>query len=114
MDKLKKLITIISLLVIIVAIYLYSYTKVEHLSFSGIIETTKVNVNAKTYGQLAKLKVQEGDKLNKNQVIAVLERNDIIAQTQAQEALVKVAQANLQDLKNGLRPEQSHRLLQLR
>lgn len=106
MDKLKKLITIISLLVIIVAIYLYSSTKVEHLSFSGIIETTKVNVNAKTYGQLAKLKVQEGDKLNKNQVIAVLERNDIIAQTQAQEALVKVAQANLQDLKNGLRPEE--------
>ena len=44
MDKLKKLITIISLLVIIVAIYLYSSTKVEHLSFSGIIETTKVVV----------------------------------------------------------------------
>ena len=106
MNNIKKILILIIIVMAVVTIYFSGTSKTTNLSASGIIETTKINVSSKTYGQITKLKVKEGDSVKKDEVIAILDRQDISAQRQSQEALVKVSQANLQDLKNGLRPEE--------
>lgn len=106
MNNIKKILILIAVVIAIVTVYFFNNSKNQNLSATGIIETTKINVSSKTYGQITKLNVKEGDTVKKDQVIAELDRRDVSAQRESQEALVKVSQANLQDLKNGLRPEE--------
>jgi len=72
---------------------------------NGIIETTEVDVSAKVAGQITSLRVDEGDPVRANDVLAQLDSDELAAQVQQAEAALASARANLAELLAGTRPE---------
>ena len=66
----------------------------------------EVRVAAAMTGRLAEVLVDEGDRVERGQVVARLENADHLARLQAAEAGVRVAQAALERVLNGTRPEE--------
>ncbi len=62
---------------------------------SGNIELTEVNIAFKTAGRLVERTVDEGDAVKKGQVIARLDRDQLIAQRDAQMAAIQSSEAAL-------------------
>lgn len=73
---------------------------------SGTIEATTVEVSARAAGTLTKQSFEEGQKVSKDQLLAVLSRSDLLAQKERDAMSVLVAQANLQDLQSGARTQE--------
>lgn len=73
---------------------------------SGVIEAVEVKVGAKIGGQITELPVEEGDFVEKGQVVARIESTDLQIQLEGAQAAVERSQALLEDLKRGLRPEE--------
>ena len=94
---LKKLIIILLLLVVLAAIYFYSFmNKQSNLpegfaSGNGRIETTQVDISSKLSGRLINIDSQEGDLVEKNQVLARLDIKEL--NTKLQEAMAYEQQA---------------------
>lgn len=94
---LKKLIIILLLLVVLAAIYFYSFmNKQSNLpegfaSGNGRIETTQVDISSKLSGRLINIDSQEGDLVEKNQVLARLDIKEL--NTKLQEAIAYKQQA---------------------
>ena len=94
---LKKLIIILLLLVVLAAIYFYSFmNKQSNLpegfaSWNGRIETTQVDISSKLSGRLINIDSQEGDLVEKNQVLARLDIKEL--NTKLQEAIAYKQQA---------------------
>ena len=85
---LKKLIIILLLLVVLAAIYFYSFkNKQSNLpggfaSGNGRIETTQVDISSKLTGRLINIDSQEGDLVEKNQLLARLDIKELNAKLQ--------------------------------
>ena len=85
---LKKLIIILLLLVVLAAIYFYSFmNKQSNLpegfaSGNGRIETTQVDISSKLSGRLINIDSQEGDLVEKNQLLARLDIKELNAKLQ--------------------------------
>lgn len=85
---LKKLIIILLLLVVLAAIYFYSFmNKQSNLpegfaTGNGRIETTQVDISSKLSGRLINIDSQEGDLVEKNQVLARLDIKELNAKLQ--------------------------------
>ena len=62
---------------------------------SGNIELTEVNIAFKTAGRLVERTVDEGDPVKKGQVIARLDRDQLVAQRAAQVAAIQSAESQL-------------------
>jgi HlyD family secretion protein len=73
---------------------------------TGTIEGTDVNLSAKNSGTIETLTVDEGDAVKQGQVVAVLSRNDLVAQRDQAALAVATAQANLDDLVSGARAQE--------
>lgn len=65
----------------------------DRILVSGNIELSQVNIGFKTAGRLMELKVDEGDKVTKGQVIAVLDRDQLERQRDREVAALTEAQA---------------------
>ncbi|MEQ8467405.1 efflux RND transporter periplasmic adaptor subunit [Coleofasciculus sp. E1-EBD-02] len=65
-----------------------------------------VNLSPKTAGRLVKLEVEQGDQVEKGDLIAVMEQNDVQAQLYRAEADLKQARARLDEAKAGPRSEE--------
>ncbi|MEA1961716.1 MAG: efflux RND transporter periplasmic adaptor subunit [Bacillota bacterium] len=76
------------------------------LQATGTIEATTVAVNAKAPGTLNSLSVQEGDPVQKGQLLGELLRNDLIAQRERDTMGVLAAEAKLSDLVSGPRAQE--------
>ena len=76
---------------------------------NGIIETTEVDVSAKVAGQITSLRVDEGDPVRANDVLAQLDSDELAAQVQQAEAALASARANLAELLAGTRAEEVQR-----
>lgn len=80
-----------------------------HLAARGRVEgstSQEIKLAARTFGRLLAVNVADGDPVHKGQVVAVLENNDAKARVdQARAGLVR-AQAVLEKLRNGARPEE--------
>ena len=94
---LKKLIIILLLLVVLAAIYFYSFMN-KHSNLpegfatgNGRIETTQVDISSKLSGRLINIDSQEGDLVEKNQVLARLDIKEL--NTKLQEAIAYKQQA---------------------
>ena len=76
------------------------------VSANGTVQPKRsVNVSPKTAGLLKSRLVEEGDRVKQGQILAYMDDSDLLGQlTQAQGQLAS-AQANLQKLVNGNRPE---------
>ncbi|MFA6467959.1 MAG: efflux RND transporter periplasmic adaptor subunit [Bacteroidota bacterium] len=72
---------------------------------SGILESVEVNVASKVSGQILRLHVQEGAKVNKGDTLAVIDTETQQLLLQQAQAGVDLAEAQYQLLKNGARSE---------
>ncbi len=77
------------------------------LTASGyIVAHHKINVNSKVTGRVAWIGVEKGDKVKQGQVLVRLEDQEFRAQAEQAKGAVENAQAWLQELENGSRPEE--------
>ena len=73
---------------------------------SGNIETTEAQVSFKIAGRVEKRNVDEGDYVEKGEVIAELDTSDLLCNVELRKAELKAAQAAFAELKAGSRPEE--------
>jgi HlyD family secretion protein len=76
------------------------------LKVSGNIETTEVDVGFKVSGRIVGLFVQEGDWVERGKVLAKLDNEDLLQRLAVAQATLKSAQARLDKLVAGSRPEE--------
>lgn len=89
--------------------YFFTRDKVEgnpFLKVSGNIEATEVNVGFKISGRIERLFVQEGEWVEKGKVLAKLDDEDLLHRLAVAQATLKSAQARLNKLLAGSRPEE--------
>lgn len=72
----------------------------------GYVEGEFVMISSTTSGLLAELDVQRGQKITTQQKLFALDLTDLQAQRDGAEASLKLAQANLNDLLKGQRPQE--------
>lgn len=77
-----------------------------HITLSGNIETTEAQVAFKLSGRVERRLVDEGEKVEKGQVIAELETTDLQCNLALRRAEVQAAEALLAMLEAGSRPEE--------
>jgi HlyD family secretion protein len=103
----KKRIIIILLLVAVAAAGVYTYrgankTPENRIVISGNIELTEVNIAFKTAGRLIERTVDEGDMVKKGQVIARLDRDQLVAQREREVAGLASAESQLAQARTSL------------
>jgi len=103
----KKRIFIILALVAVAVAGVYTYrganrTPANRIVVSGNIELTEVNIAFKTAGKLIERTVDEGDSVKKGQVIARLDRDQLVAQREREVAGLESAESQLAQAKTAL------------
>ena len=103
----KKRIFIILALVAVAVAGVYTYrgankTPENRIVVSGNIELTEVNIAFKTAGRLIERTVDEGDSVKKGQVIARLDRDQLLAQRDREVAGLQSAESQLAQAKTSL------------
>jgi len=102
----KKLILPLVLVVLAVGGYLFyrNYTAAPSnvISVSGNIELEQVNIGFKTSGKVIERTVNEGDNVTKGEVIARLDRDQLVRQREREMASLQEAEANLAETKTGV------------
>jgi HlyD family secretion protein len=78
----------------------------EGLQATGTIEATQVELRAKVAGTLKGLTISAGDPVVKDQLVAEIVRNDLVAQKERDALSVAKAQAQLNDLSSGAREQE--------
>lgn len=78
----------------------------QPLEWSGTIEARTIAVGSRTGGRVKEVLVREGDHVEAGQPLVVLEAGDLDAQRLIAEAELETAQAALDKLNNGARPEE--------
>lgn len=78
----------------------------DGLQATGTIEATQVELRAKVAGTLRGLTVSAGDTVVKDQQVAEIVRNDLVAQKERDALSVAKAQAQLNDLTSGAREQE--------
>jgi HlyD family secretion protein len=109
MRKKRFFLVLVVLIGIGFIVYFFNAKKETEDSFirvSGNIETTEVNVGFKISGRIISLSVQEGDWVERDQVIARLEDEDLQQRLALARATLLSAQARLNKLLAGSRPEE--------
>src|ERR1035438_8670003 len=108
----KKRIFIILALVAVAVAGVYTYrganrTPANRIVVSGNIELTEVNIAFKTAGKLIERTVDEGDAVKKGQVIARLDRDQLVAQRERETAGLESAQSQLAQAETALEWEKA-------
>jgi HlyD family secretion protein len=103
----KRIVVVIVLVLVIVAAYAYFSGQVgrkpaNSIQVSGNIELTEVNIAFKTSGRLIERTVDEGDAVKKGQVIARLDRDQLLAQRDRETAGLNSAIAQLAQAETSL------------
>jgi len=103
----KKRILILIILLVAVGAAIYAFRSTSRLPanrivVSGNIELTEVNIAFKTAGLLIERTVDEGDTVKKGQVIARLDRNQLVAQRDSQAAALASAESQLAEAQSSL------------
>ncbi len=80
--------------------------EVEAIEASGTVEATQADVGFKTAGRIEEILVDEGDVVAGAEEVALLDRAEILAQRGAARGRLAEAQARLEDLLAGTRPEE--------
>jgi HlyD family secretion protein len=81
----------------------------SHIAARGRVEgatSQDIKLASRVVGRLKEVSVNDGDSVRKGQTVAVLENDDLLAQVEQARANVLRAQAALEKLQNGARPEE--------
>ena len=103
----RKRIIIILAVVVVAAAGVYAYrgankTPGNRIVVSGNIELTEVNIAFKTAGRLIERTVDEGDTVKKGQVIARLDRDQLMAQRDREVAGLQSAESQMSQAQTSL------------
>jgi membrane fusion protein YbhG len=103
----KKRILIIAVVVVLAGAAVYAFRGMNRqpdnrLMISGNIELTEVNIAFKTAGRLIERDADEGDAVKRGQVIARLDREQLLAQRERETAGLQSAQSQLAQAETGL------------
>ncbi len=103
----KLILILIILAAAAAAVYVLFFRKAgpatkNRIEVSGNIELTEVNIAFKTSGRLIERTVDEGDVVRKGQVIAMLDRDQLLAQRDREVANLKLAEARLAQAETSL------------
>ena len=79
---------------------------INDLRLTGHIEATETNLGFKVPGKIRAIHFEEGQWIKAGQVVAELEADDLRQEVAAAEARLKAAQANLEKLVSGYRPQE--------
>ncbi len=107
----KRKIILIVLVVLLGAGAYWGYLRYKKepapgLEATGTIEATQVQLTAKLPGTLQDFTIGAGDRVKKDQLIATLTRNDLVAQKERDALGVLMARAKLDDLLSGARQQE--------
>ncbi len=107
----KRILLIVIIAVIVAGLLYYFLTRDKEegnttIKVSGNIEATEVDVGFKVAGRIVNLYVQEGDWVEKGKVLAKLDNDDLLQRLALAKATLKSAQARLDKLLAGSRPEE--------
>lgn len=107
----KKKAPLVIALIILTGLGIWGYERFRDqqqpaLKATGTIEATTVDLTARLYGTIKTFSVQEGDLAEKDQIVAELSRNDLIAQMERDALGVAAAEAKLDDLLSGAREQE--------
>jgi multidrug resistance efflux pump len=82
------------------------YASRQPYEWSGTVEARTISVGSRAGGRIKEILVHEGDRLEPEQPLLVLEPGDWMAQKLAAEGQLRQAKANLDKLVHGARPEE--------
>ena len=103
----KRALPLVVLAVLGAVYYIYEhYLARQPFEWAGTIEVRTVTVGSRTGGRIKEILVREGDRVRANQPLVVLEPGDLEAQRAIAQAQLEAAQAALDKLKRGARPEE--------
>lgn len=80
--------------------------KENKLELSGTIESTQIDCNSEVAGKVTRLEKEEGSMVKAGDVVVVVDSSLQELTVKQQEAVIKLKQAKLDELKAGTRPEQ--------
>lgn len=90
----------------ILSLLMSGCNKKTGLELSGTIEATQVEASSEVAGKVVGLEKNEGDSVKKGDVLAVLDSSLQKLAVKQQQAVVKLKEAKLEELKAGTRPQQ--------
>lgn len=107
----KRILLIVIIAVIIAGLLYYFFTRDKKegnafIKVSGNIETTEVDVGFKISGRIVSLSLQEGDWVENGKILAKLDDEDLRHRFELAKATLNSAQAKLNKLLAGSRPEE--------
>jgi len=107
----KRIFIVFLILAVIAGVLFYLFKRDKDqgntpIKVSGNIETTEVDVGFKIPGRIVSISVQEGDWVEKGRVLAKLDDDDLRQRLELARATLKSAQARLNKLLAGSRPEE--------
>ena len=76
------------------------------LRATGTIEIQEVDISSRLTGYIADIPVEESDLVKEDQLLAVIDRPDLLAQLSRERASVERAKALLEDIQKGARKEE--------
>lgn len=111
--KLKMLRILVPLLIIAAVVGIRIHARMtassapkNTVTASGTIEAIEMDISPRVAGRIVTLTVDEGDRVKKGQVIAVLDDSELVAQVKHTHGAMATAEAKLADLLAGSREEQ--------
>ncbi|MGE0870351.1 MAG: HlyD family secretion protein [Kofleriaceae bacterium] len=103
----RRVLPVVLLAVVLVAYIGYKrYLAHRPFEWAGTVESRAVTVGSRVGGRIAEIRVHEGDLVKPGQVLIVLEPGDLRAQHAMATAQLEQAQAALDKLERGARPEE--------
>jgi HlyD family secretion protein len=86
--------------------YVSARKPADRLALSGTIEADEIHVGSKVSGRIGAVLVKEGQEIRQGQALIRFESYDLDAKREDAIAAIAMAEANLQKLENGSRPEE--------
>ena len=96
-------------ILVLLPVFLFAcgrYDSADILEVSGFIEAAQIRVGTRLNGTVMQLLLDEGDRVEKGNLLAVLDRPDLHKQLESAEASMLRAEARLADLRSGARMEE--------
>lgn len=106
----KTILLGVAILIILAAVMTWKYVSAREpanrLILSGTIEADEIHVGSKVSGRIAEVFVKEGQQIKAGEPLIRFDSYDFTAKRNDAVAAIAAAEANLQKLQNGFRPEE--------
>ncbi|VUD46677.1 Macrolide export protein MacA [Thalassocella blandensis] len=86
--------------------FMHSSEDAESLKFYGNVDIRQVSLAFEGNGRLLQLMAEEGDEVKQGDLLAVIDTETLVLQSEQVKAQIEVQSQNLQKLQNGARPEE--------